>query len=74
MFTKPKEGSMTSKTLSPHNLETIEVVRSGHCPLCGSGIRRNLALIGWYQCEQYGDGHFRARPDEPKCSWQGFTE
>lgn len=43
------------------------------CPLCGRGVRRNLALTGWVQCEQHGDGHFRKDPAAPRCSWQGFT-
>jgi len=50
------------------------IVRSGRCPDCGSDLRRNSALAGWWQCEQYGDGHFRARPADPPCNWQGFTE
>jgi hypothetical protein len=54
--------------------ETRAVVATGKCPWCGSALRRNLALSGWWQCEQYGDGHFRARPAEPGCSWQGFTQ
>lgn len=33
-----------------------------------------VALTGWWQCEQYGAEQFRKRPQEPSCSWQGFTE
>ena len=54
--------------------ETRAVVASGKCPCCGSGLRRNLALTGWWQCEQYGAEQFRKRPQDPACSWQGFTE
>jgi ribosomal protein L37AE/L43A len=54
--------------------ETEAVVARGKCPQCGSGLRRNLALSGWWQCEQYGATSYRARPDDPSCSWQGFTE
>lgn len=53
---------------------TREVVRRGVCPDCGSALQRNNSLAGWWQCEQYGSDQFRARPDEPSCSWQGFTE
>lgn len=54
--------------------ETLAIVVSGKCPHCGSGLRRNLALTGWYQCEQFGADGRRARNDAPACSWQGFTE
>lgn len=53
--------------------ETRAQVETGICPLCGSGLRRNLALTGWWQCEQYGAPGFRARSHDPACSWQGFT-
>ncbi len=43
--------------------ETAAVVQTGNCPLCGSGLRRNLALTGWWQCDRIAQG----------CSWQGFT-
>lgn len=51
-----------------------DVVASGKCPDCASGLRRNLALTGWWQCEQFGAEGFRARSNDPACSWQGFTE
>jgi ribosomal protein L37AE/L43A len=54
--------------------ETLEIVKSGVCPLCGSRLRRNLALTGWWQCSQYGAEGFRLYADRPACSWQGFTE
>ena len=44
------------------------------CPTCGKSVRQNLSITGWVQCSQYGDGHFRADPNSPKCYWQGFTE
>lgn len=53
--------------------ETQAVVKKGHCPQCGAGLRRNLALTGWWQCEQYGAPGFRADASKPGCSWQGFT-
>ncbi len=51
----------------------LAVVASGACPQCGSGLRRNLALTGWWQCEQYGAPGFRRDASRPACEWQGFT-
>ena len=53
--------------------ETRRVVAAGRCPLCGSGLRRNLALTGWYQCAQFGADGFRADSTRPACGWQGFV-
>jgi hypothetical protein len=49
------------------------VVATGKCPQCGSPLRRNLAILGWWQCSQYGAVGFRADPDRPACSFQTFT-
>jgi len=58
----------------PSYQERVEaVVASGACPRCGGGIHRNLALSGWWQCDQYGETIFRKQPGLPECSWQGFT-
>lgn len=54
--------------------EARAVVVGGTCPDCGSLLRRNLALAGWWQCEQFGAVTHRARPDEPQCSFQCFTD
>lgn len=53
--------------------ETQAIVETGCCPRCGSGLRRNLSLTGWWQCEQFGDGSFRKDQNKPQCGWQGFT-
>lgn len=50
------------------------IVREGKCPKCGSAIRRNLSMAGWYQCEQFGAETHRKRPQDPPCGWQIFTE
>lgn len=50
------------------------IVATGKCPDCGAGLRRNVALSGWWQCEQYGAESYRARPQGPQCSFQTFTE
>jgi len=54
--------------------ETRRVVATGKCPQCGAGLRRNLSLTGWWQCEQLGAEGFRKDATKPSCSWQGFTE
>lgn len=54
--------------------EVRRVVATGRCPQCGSEVRRNNSMTGWWQCEQFGAPQFRARPDDSPCSWQGFTE
>lgn len=54
--------------------ETRRVVESGRCPRCGAGLRRNNALSGWWQCEQFGAEGFRKDSSKPSCDWQGFTE
>lgn len=54
--------------------ETIRIVATGTCPQCAAGIRRNSALRGWVQCDQFGSDGFRKDSTKPACSWQGFTE
>lgn len=70
---KNAERKARAERIAKAQADTLAVVETGRCPVCGSGLKRNLAIKGWWQCEQYGDGHFRARPAEPGCSWQGFT-
>lgn len=53
--------------------EAHAIVAAGTCPMCGSRLRRNLSLAGWWQCEQYGAEGFRARPEAPSCPFQTFT-
>ena len=50
------------------------IVATGACPQCRSKLRRNLSLSGWWQCEQFGAEQFRARPTQPACNFQTFTE
>jgi hypothetical protein len=60
--------------LDAHRAEVAAIVASRTCPICGGLLRRNLALAGWWQCQQYGAEGFRADASKPSCSWQGFTE
>lgn len=53
--------------------QAIEIVKTGKCPQCGSGLRRNLSLTGWWQCEQYGSVGFRKDDNKADCSFQTFT-
>lgn len=53
--------------------EARAVLTANRCPQCGAGIRRNLALTGWIQCEQYGSEGFRKDSAKPACSYQAFT-
>ena len=67
------------KTCSQKRFDAIhelarEIVASGKCPTCGSGLKRNTAIAGWYQCEQFGTEQFRKDPSKPQCSFQTFTE
>ena len=50
------------------------IVETRKCPQCGSGLKRNIALAGWWQCEQYGSEQFRKDPSKLACSFQVFTE
>lgn len=53
---------------------TRAVVATGVCPCCGAGLRRNLSLTGWWQCEQLGAVGIRKDASKPACEWQGFTQ
>lgn len=54
--------------------EARRIVATGCCPECGSKLRRNTSIAGWWQCDQLGSTQFRARPQDPPCNWQAFTE
>jgi len=56
------------------HLQAQKTVTTGECPNCGKGLKRNLAIAGWHQCEQYGNSQFRKDPSLPSCSFQCFTE
>lgn len=49
------------------------IVATGKCPLCGGGLRNNLAITGWWQCLQYGSTGFRKDDSKPSCDFQCFT-
>ena len=69
-----KQNQETKARLEAIQAGIRAIVAGGKCPDCGSALRRNLSLAGWYQCEQYGAENFRARSSDAACGWQGFTE
>lgn len=75
----PEPGCLyqTAGEPCPHHATGAEVraaVAANACPRCGRPLRRNRALIGWWQCAQFGAEGFRADPAQPPCDWQGFTQ
>lgn len=80
---KPTKANVTAKVAQRakelgdilHRQATLRAVIAGRtCPSCGSPIRRNSALTGWWQCSQYGSKQFRKNPDKPECNWQAFLD
>lgn len=67
------ERAASAARIAEAQAETRAVVASGRCPCCKSGLKRNLSLTGWWQCEQYGSDGFRKDSSKPHCNWQGFT-
>ena len=55
-------------------VKACAIVKTGKCPDCGSPLRRNLALAGWWQCSQYGSEDRRLDSSKPGCGFQTFTE
>ncbi len=70
--TRARNKASKARMAQAHT-EACAVAASGKCPLCGSGLRRNNALTGWIQCEQFGTIGFRKDDSKPQCNWQGFT-
>jgi len=55
-------------------VENQIIVDSGKCPICGTELRRNNSMHGWWQCAQLGAVNFRRDPSKPSCSWEGFVK
>lgn len=68
------ENKAQIERMNAAKAETRRIVAAGVCPTCAGKLRRNLALTGWYQCEQLGTEGFRKDASKPSCNWQGFTE
>ncbi len=54
-------------------VEARSIVATGKCPRCGSALKRNLSLLGWWQCEQFGAVTHRKRPNDPQCGFDCMT-
>ena len=52
-----------------------EIVAKGKCPNCGSNLVHNAAILGWYQCVQFGRWkETHGNPQGNNCGFQTFTE
>ena len=67
-------GSCHKAKMDALHAKARAIVAKGNCPECGGKLRRNLALAGWYQCEQLGAVDFRKDSTKPECNFQTFTE
>lgn len=74
-MTKAQRNEHKAKMARIH-AEAQQIVASGKCPDCGSGLRRNITLTGWWQCGCYGTDAFRSPEYRGKtsCNFQCFTE
>ena len=71
---RARERKEQKNRIEKAHAEAREIVATGVCPVCGAALKRNLALTGWVQCEQYGAPGFRKDPSKPACPFQCFTE
>lgn len=73
---KREQKTMSMARIATAKAEAGRVVATGTCPQCGTKLRRNLALTGWWQCGAFGRPDFRQPEccDLPDCSFQCFTE
>jgi ribosomal protein L37AE/L43A len=74
MAAKRAERAASDARIRAAQEATRAIVATGKCPECGSKLRRNLSMTGWWQCAQFGSDGFRADDAKPACGWQGFTE
>jgi len=52
----------------------LAVISGQKCPDCGADLHRNNSLVGWWQCDRSGSGHFRRDLTGAHCDFQCFTE
>lgn len=71
--TKLRNEAIT-KRIEESQAKAQKVYDSGKCPYCGAGLRHNLSIAGWIQCEQFGADGFRKDDSKPSCDWQGFVK
>jgi len=68
------ERQRQATAMAVQRQEANMALATNTCPACGRGVRTNLAITGWVQCEQFGSIGFRKDDNAPSCSWQGFTQ
>ncbi len=75
------KGQGTCKVCSKARSERLYAeaqahVERGTCPYCGTALKRNSALTGWWQCGAYACEAMRAPEFKglPSCSFQCFTK
>ncbi len=73
---KAAQRAAQTARIAAAKAQAARVLESGVCPMCGTRLRRNLAITGWYQCGAFGEPTFRETPYAalPKCDFQMFTE
>jgi ribosomal protein L37AE/L43A len=72
-MTKAEKAAIAARREAQY-AEARRIVATGTCPQCGTKLRRNLSLTGWWQCAQLGAEGFRLDSSKPSCSFQTFTE
>jgi ribosomal protein L37AE/L43A len=73
MKTQSKKAQQIARLEALHS-EARAIVATGKCPTCGRGLKANLAITGWWMCEQRGAVEFRKHADQPSCDFQTFTQ
>lgn len=73
---KAAERKQHQARMAQLKAEAQAIVATGVCPCCGTSLRHNLALAGWWQCGAFGVESFRLPQHRglPACSFQTFTE
>lgn len=73
---KRAQRAASAARIAAAKAQASAVVAGGTCPQCGTRLRRNLAITGWWQCGAFGEPDWRAQDlrDLPKCDFQCFTE
>ena len=62
MNMKKKTAIKRNSELDLIEIKNKQIVATGKCPKCGSELKRNLAISGWWQCGEY-----------KQCGFQCFT-
>ena len=63
-----------AKRLDVRRANATELLKKGVCPECGTKLRYNSSITGWWQCAQLGAEGFRLDASKPSCGFQFFAE